>query len=96
MSPCLALGKLPIQTHFPNPETQNERKHFMSQTTSVITISDELSSEVVTAILTKQSELKRDPRELLDIVMTVHNTLRELSATARERRAKSIERGLQS
>jgi len=68
----------------------------MSQTTSVITMSDELSSEIATAILTKQSELKRDPRELLDIVMTVHNTLRELSATARERRYKSIERGLQS
>ena len=68
----------------------------MTQATSVITISDELSSEVATAILTKQRELQRDPRELLDIVMAVHNTLRELSATARERRAKSIERGLES
>jgi hypothetical protein len=55
----------------------------MSQTTSVTTISNELSSEVATAILTRQKELNRDPRELLDIVMTVHDTLRELSAKAR-------------
>lgn len=62
----------------------------MSQTTSVITISNELSSEVAAAILTRQHELNRDPRELLDIVMTVHDTLRELSAKAGEsRRIKS-------
>jgi hypothetical protein len=58
----------------------------MSQTTLVITISDELSSEIATAILTRQNELNRDPRELLDIVLTVHNTLRDLSAKARESR----------
>ena len=58
----------------------------MTQATSVITISDELSSEVATAILTRQKELKRDPRELLDIVLLVHNTLRELSTQTRERR----------
>jgi hypothetical protein len=60
----------------------------MSHTTSVVTISDELSGEVAAAILTRQSELKRDPRELLDIVMTVYDTLQELSAKARERRGK--------
>ena len=59
----------------------------MTQTTSVITISDELSSEVATAILTRQKEINRDPRELLDIVMTVHDTLRELSENARENRS---------
>ena len=52
----------------------------------MFTISDELSSEVAAAILTKQNELNRDPRELLDIVMTVHHTLRELSVKARENR----------
>ena len=61
---------------------------FMSQTASVNTISNELSSEVATAILTKQNELNRDPRELLNIVMTVHHTLRELSAKARESHSK--------
>jgi hypothetical protein len=65
-------------------------EHFMTQTTSVITISDELSSEVATAILTKQKELNRDPRELMDIVLTVHGTLRELSAKARESRVEKI------
>ena len=58
----------------------------MTQRTLVVTISDELSGEVAAAILTKQRELGRDPRELLAIVITVHNTLRELSVNARERR----------
>jgi len=60
----------------------------MTQITSAITISDELSSDVATAILTRQKELNRDPRELLDIVLTVHSTLRELSAKARESRVE--------
>ena len=64
----------------------------MTQSTSVVTISDELSSEIAEAILTRQLELNRDPRELLDIVMTVHNTLRELSANAREARHKKHHR----
>jgi len=62
----------------------------MTQITSAITISDELSSEVATAILTRQKEFNRDPRELLDIVLTVHSTLRELSAKARESRVEKI------
>jgi purine-nucleoside phosphorylase len=65
---------------------------FMSQASSVITISDELSSEIATAILTRQSELNRDPRELLNIVLTVHDTLRDLSAKARASRSKSLDR----
>lgn len=66
----------------------------MSQTTSVITISDELSSEVATAILTRQNQIHRNPRELLDIVMTVHHTLRELSAKARASRITEHDRFL--
>ena len=62
--------------------------NFMSHTATVITISDELSSEIAAAILTRQHELNRDPRELLHIVLTVHDTLRELSAKARESRSK--------
>lgn len=46
----------------------------------MITLSDELSSDIATAILTRQKELDRDPRELLEIVRIVHNTLRELAA----------------
>ena len=60
----------------------------MTQTASLTTISDELSSEVATAILTRQNELNRDPSELLQIVLTVHHTLRELSVKARESRSK--------
>jgi hypothetical protein len=62
----------------------------MTQINSAITISDELSSEVATAILTRQKEFNRNPRELLDIVLTVHSTLRELSAKARESRVEKI------
>ena len=58
----------------------------------MITISNELSSEVAAAILTRQNELDRDPRELLDIVMTVHDTFRELSAKARESRRTGNDR----
>ena len=64
----------------------------MTQTASVTAISDELSGDIATAILTRQRELDRDPRELLDLVITVHNTLQELSATARESHFKKIER----
>ena len=64
----------------------------MSQTASVIIISDEISSEIATAILTRQKELNRDPRELLDIVVRAHDTLRQLSANARESRRKRTER----
>ena len=63
----------------------------MTKTASV-TISDEISSEVATAILTKQRELNRTPQELLDIVIEVHETLRELSDKARERRSKKLYR----
>ena len=54
-------------------------------TALVTTVSDEISSEVATEILTKQGPLYRDPHELLTIVQTVHATLRELSEHARER-----------
>jgi len=64
----------------------------MTNTVSVVTISDEISTEVATAILTKQQELNRDPKELLDIVLIVHDTLRQLSAQAREKRSRRIDR----
>lgn len=64
----------------------------MNQTRSAVTISDELSGDIATAILTRQKELNRDPRELLAIVMSVHNTLREMSAKARENRYKKKHR----
>jgi len=60
----------------------------MNQTLSITTISDEISNEVAAAILTRQKELNRDPKELLDIVLTVHDTLRHLSAKARDERSK--------
>jgi hypothetical protein len=43
------------------------------------TLSDELSGDVAVAILTRAKELDRDPRELLEIVRTVHDTLQDLS-----------------
>ena len=60
--------------------------------TMVTTISDEISNEVAAAILTRQRELKRDPKELLDIVLTVHDTLRHLSEKARDARSQRIDR----
>jgi len=60
----------------------------MNQTLSLTTISDEISNEVAAAILTRQKELNRDPKELLAIVLTVHDTLRHLSARARDERSK--------
>ena len=52
-------------------------------------ISDEVSCEVAAEILTKQIE-RRDPQELLKIVLAVHTTLRELSEKASERRYRRI------
>ena len=64
----------------------------MINTVSVMTISDEISSEVATAILTKQKELNRDPKELLKIVLAVHDALRQLSVQATEKRNERIDR----
>lgn len=64
----------------------------MTNTASVVTISDEISSEVAAEILTKQRELNRDPKELLNIVLAVHDTLRELSAQSRDERSARINR----
>jgi len=62
----------------------------------VTTISDEISNEVATAILTKQREMNRTPQELLDIVIKVHETLRELSDKVREDRSKQLDRFVSS
>ena len=51
-----------------------------------MSISNGLSSDVAVAILTKRKELNRDPSELLNIVLTVHVTLQELSAKAYDSR----------
>ena len=64
----------------------------MANTASVITVSDEISSEVASEILTKQIELNRDPQELLSIVVAVHETLRDLSERAREHRYQKMQR----
>jgi len=58
----------------------------MAKNISAITISDELSGDVAAEILTKQKEMGRDPKELLDIVRTVHETLQELSSRAHDSR----------
>ena len=64
----------------------------MTNTASAVSISDEISSEVAAEILTKQRELNRDPKELLNIVLAVHDTLRELSAQSRDERSARINR----
>ena len=64
----------------------------MTNPASMVTISDEISSEVAAEILTKQKELNRDPKELLNIVLAVHDTLRELSAQSRDKRIARINR----
>ena len=64
----------------------------MTNPASLVTISDEISSEVAAEILTKQRELNRDPKELLNIVLAVHDTLRELSAQSRDERIARINR----
>jgi len=64
----------------------------MIKPVSLMTISDELSSEVATAILTKQDQLGMDPRELLNIVLRVHGALRELSVKSSEDRYEKLGR----
>jgi hypothetical protein len=64
------------------------------------TLSDELSGEIAVAILTKAKELDRDPRELLEIVRTVHDALQDLSIaesrSARSKRTRLEEMSTQS
>lgn len=63
----------------------------MTSAKSLITLSDEVSSEVATEILTKQQEHNLDPQELLRVVQTVHATLRELSERAHKLRYQKHE-----
>jgi hypothetical protein len=56
------------------------RLRCMSKASMTITISDDLSSDIASAILTRQKEWGADPIVLLDVVRTVHDTLRELSS----------------
>jgi len=46
---------------------------------AAFTISDDISTDVAQAILTKQEEWGRDPNALLNVVRMVHDTLRDLS-----------------
>ena len=48
-------------------------------------ISNELSTEVATAILARQ-KTDRDTKELMEIVLAVHVTLQDLAFQARESR----------
>ena len=64
----------------------------MTNTTEVVTVSDEISGEVASELLTKQRQLNRDPQELLKIVLVVHNTLRELSERVRVSRDQKLNR----
>jgi hypothetical protein len=51
----------------------------MSKSMAAFTISDDISTDVAQAILTKQKEWGRDPKALLNVVRIVHDTLRDLS-----------------
>ncbi len=51
----------------------------MSKSMSAVTISDDVSSDVAQAILTRQKDWGGDPRALLNLVRVVHDTLRDLS-----------------
>jgi hypothetical protein len=51
----------------------------MSKSMAAFTISDDISTDVAQAILTKQKEWGRDPNALLNVVRIVHDTLRDLS-----------------
>jgi len=64
----------------------------MNKSVSAKTLADELSSDVATAILTRQGDPGRDPLELLEIVRTVHLTLQELSSRTRDRRLARLDR----
>ena len=68
------------------------REQIMINSVSAVTISDEISNEVATTILTQQKELNRDPNELLKIVLAVQDTLRQLSAQAHWKRSERIDR----
>lgn len=50
-----------------------------------MTIANELSSEVATALLEahKKDELYADPRNIRDVIVAVHSTLRRLKTEAR-------------
>jgi len=64
----------------------------MAKDIAATIISDELSGEIATAILTRQKEMNRDPHELLALVRKVHVTLQDLSVKARDRRLEKIGR----
>ncbi|HEU4714632.1 MAG TPA: hypothetical protein VFS76_23915 [Pyrinomonadaceae bacterium] len=50
-------------------------------------LSNELSSEIAAALLA-QDKTPRDPKQLKDIILRVHDALQEMSEEARARRFK--------
>jgi hypothetical protein len=56
-----------------------------------MSIANELSSEVATAVFTRKGEKAEiEPKGLTKIVMEVHSTLRRMMADARQRRLSRI------
>ncbi len=57
-----------------------------------MSIANELSSEVATAVLTRQEDEHRiDPQEVGRILLLVHDTLRHLQSEERKRNAVAIQ-----
>jgi hypothetical protein len=56
---------------------------------SAMTISNELSSEIATAILAGENKAPQELKELMEIVIKVHSVLQEMKAEARAARHHS-------
>jgi hypothetical protein len=80
----MAQGKLPIDaaTSFSTPRMLSNRK-------SRIAISNELSTEIATAILTASDLSPNELRRLKDIVVQVHSTLQQMDVDTREQRTRA-------
>jgi hypothetical protein len=54
-----------------------------------MTISNELSSEIATAILVGENKAQQELKELMEIVLKVHSVLQEMKAEAYAARYRS-------
>ena len=54
-----------------------------------MTISNELSSDIATAILAAENKAPRELKELMEIVLKVHSVLQEMTVEARAARYRS-------
>jgi hypothetical protein len=77
-------AKLPVDaaTSFSTPRMLSNRKSRMA-------ISNELSSEIATAILTASDLSPDELRKLKDIVVQVHSTLQKMDVDTREERNRA-------